>query len=134
MDRSREMWPGGRNEGNSCPQRTHDCLPLQMVDFVCVLSLLSFFLVRLIFKHLHSFASTCLILTGLSHRVQLADLVLEKKRGEEEQVKLRGKERMTGAIRSCVSFPNHKQTSIFFSRVILQLINFSLKWGLAFFF
>ena len=91
------MWPGGRHEGKSRPQqRTHDCLPLQMVDFVCVLSLLSFFLVRLIFKHLHSFASTRLILTGLGHRVQLADLVLEKKRGKEEQVESREKGCMMG--------------------------------------
>ncbi|KAF3840795.1 hypothetical protein F7725_006657 [Dissostichus mawsoni] len=42
----------------------------------------------LIFEHLHSFSSTRLILTGLSHRVQLADLVLENR---ERQVELRQK-------------------------------------------
>lgn len=61
-----------------CWRRKRKCLPLQMVDFVCVLSLFSIFLIGLIFQHLHSFSSTRLILTRLSDRVQLADLVLRK--------------------------------------------------------
>lgn len=53
------------------------CSPLQMVDFVCVLPLLSILLIGFVLQHLHPLTSTRLILTGFSHRVQLANLVLE---------------------------------------------------------
>lgn len=50
--------------------------PLQVVDFVCVLSLLAVLLVGLILQHLHSLSTARLVLAGLGHRVQLAHLVL----------------------------------------------------------
>lgn len=52
--------------------------PLQVVDFVRVLSLLAVLLVGLIFQHLHSFPAARLVLAGLGHRVELAHLVLEE--------------------------------------------------------
>lgn len=59
-------------------ERSVRCSPLQVVHLVGVLSLLSILLVRLIDQHLHAFAATRLILTGLCHRIQLAHLVLEE--------------------------------------------------------
>lgn len=48
MDASQEMLPEGKR--NDVVFLSEDnCLPLQMVDFVCVLSLLSIFLVWFIF-------------------------------------------------------------------------------------
>lgn len=52
-------------------------LPLQMVNFVCVLALLSILFVWLILEDLHPLPSTRLILTGLRYRVQLTHLVLK---------------------------------------------------------
>ena len=60
-------------------------LPLQVVDFVCVLSLLSVLLVGFILQDLHPLPSTRLILASLSHRVQLAHLVLEPREGGGER-------------------------------------------------
>lgn len=56
-----------------------------MVNLVRVLSLLPIFLVGLVFEHLHSFSSARLILTGLSYRVQLANLVLKTQRERQSE-------------------------------------------------
>lgn len=53
-------------------------LPLKMVYFVCVLSLLAILLIGLILQHLDAFSSPRLILAGLSYRVQLPNLILGK--------------------------------------------------------
>lgn len=51
-------------------------VPVYVVDFVGVLALLPFFLVRFISEDFNSLASSCVVLTGLCNRVQLANLVL----------------------------------------------------------
>ena len=57
-------------------------LPLQMVDLVCELSLLSpLRLIRFILQHLDALPAPRLVLAGLSHRVQLPHLVLHKMEG-----------------------------------------------------
>lgn len=62
--------------------------PLQVIHLVRELSLLSVLLVRLVLQHLHAFATTRLVLTGLCHRIQLTHLVLEvrKIRAVEDQL------------------------------------------------
>lgn len=61
------------------------CLPLQMVDLVRVLALLPILLVGLILQHLHPFPTAGLIFAGLSYWVQLAHLILHrKKRGHAD--------------------------------------------------
>lgn len=52
------------------------CIPLEVVDLVCVLSLLSLFLIGFIGQHLDALPSSGLILTGFCHGIQLADLIL----------------------------------------------------------
>lgn len=47
-----------------------------MVYFVCVLSLLPFLLVGLIFEHFDAFSSSGLVLAGLGHREKLPHLIL----------------------------------------------------------
>lgn len=56
-----------------------------MVDFVGVLPLLAFLLVRFVLQNLDAFSSTCLVLACLSHRVQLTYLVLRETGGEGRQ-------------------------------------------------
>ena len=70
--------------GDSDSSRVMVWLPLQVIDFVCVLSLLSVLFVGFILQDLHPLPSTRLILTGLGHRVQLAHLVLEPRGVERE--------------------------------------------------
>ena len=53
------------------------CVPVYVVDFVSVLALLPFFLVRFIPEDFDPLSSSRVVLTGLGNRVQLADLVLE---------------------------------------------------------
>lgn len=50
--------------------------PVYVVDLVGVLALLAVLLVRFISEDLDPFSSTCVVLTGLCNRVQLANLVL----------------------------------------------------------
>lgn len=62
-------------------------LPLQMVDLVCELSLLSrLILIRLVLQHLDALPTARLVLAGHGHRVQLPHLVLEGE-GEEREGK-----------------------------------------------
>lgn len=56
-----------------------------MVDFVGVLSLLAFLLVRFVLQNLDAFSSACLVLARFSHRVQLTYLVLRETGGEGRQ-------------------------------------------------
>lgn len=53
-----------------------------MVDFVGVLALLAFLLVRFVLQNLDAFSSACLVLACFSHRVQLTYLVLRETGGE----------------------------------------------------
>ena len=59
-------------------------VPVQVIYLVGVLALLSVLLIGFILQHLHPFSSTRLILTGLSHRVQLPHLVLWRGRQRSE--------------------------------------------------
>lgn len=56
-----------------------------MVDFVGVLSLLAFLLIRFILQNLDAFSPACLVLAGFSHRVQLTYLILREKEREGRQ-------------------------------------------------
>lgn len=56
-----------------------------MVDFVGVLSLLAFLLVRLVRQNLDAFPSARLVLACFGHREQLTYLVLREKGGEGRQ-------------------------------------------------
>lgn len=58
-----------------------------MVDFVGVLSLLAFLLVRLVLQNLDAFPSACLVLACFGHREQLTYLVLRKTGGEGRQTR-----------------------------------------------
>lgn len=70
---------GVRYAVRSCVKvAVRSCLPLQVVDLVGVLSLLSIIvLIGLVDQHLHAFSSTRLILAGLCYCIQLTHLVLE---------------------------------------------------------
>ena len=50
--------------------------PVYMVDLVSVLAFLSILLVRLVAEDLDALTAARVVLAGLSHRVQLADLIL----------------------------------------------------------
>lgn len=56
-------------------------LPLQVIDLVGILALLPLLLVGFVLQNLHPFPSTRLIFAGLSYRVQLANLILQKEGG-----------------------------------------------------
>lgn len=57
-------------------------LPLQVVDFVCVLSLLAIVFVRFILQDFDSFSTTSFILTRFCNRVKLSNLILKFQRAE----------------------------------------------------
>lgn len=57
-------------------------LPLQVVNFVGVLSLLSILLIRFILQDFDSFSTTSFILTRFCNRVKLSNLILEFQRAE----------------------------------------------------
>lgn len=51
-------------------------IPVYVVDFVGVLALLPFLLIRFISEDFNPFTPSCVVLAGLCNRVQLANLVL----------------------------------------------------------
>lgn len=51
-------------------------VPVYVIDFVGILAFLPFFLVWFISENFNPLAPSCVVLTGLCNRVQLANLVL----------------------------------------------------------